>query len=393
MRKFIILLPLIIASFLTKGQSNTNIIESNNRFAFDVYHKLYNTGNNLIFSPASITSAIAMTAVGAKDNTYNEIRSVFYFPHNKTELSTSYFTVFGNQKEQSKYIKLYNANSLWIQKTLELSNDFLDVNREFFNSSLYYTDFFNNPEKSTNDINSWVSKHTNSRIKDLIKPSVIDKATRLVLVNALYFQGAWNEPFNEKQNTKDQFQIGKRDFITTTFMNKTMSVWYYSDKCLQIVEIPYQDNNYSLMIIIPKSYKIYKKVEKLISYDFYKYYIDHKEMKGIDLSLPRFNTESEFDLNSALYDLGIKEAFTGSANFSGITTQEKLYISKVIHKANITIDEKGTEAAAATAVTMRKTSMANYSEKVVINKPFIFILRNNENNLIYFVGKIMHPEK
>lgn len=393
MNKFIIFLPLIIVSFLVKGQSNTIIIESNNRFAFDVYNKLEKTGSNLIFSPASITSAIAMTAVGAKNSTYDEIRTVFYFPNDKAKLSTSYYSVFGNPKEQSEYIKLHTANSLWIQEKLELSNDFLSVNKEFFSSSLYYTDFFNNPEKSTNEINSWVSKHTNSRIKDLIKPSVIDKATRLVLVNALYFQGAWNEPFNEKQNTKGQFQIGKRDFITTTFMNKAMRVWYYSDKCLQIVEIPYEDSNYSLMIIMPKTYKRYKKVEKLINYEFYQYYIDQKELKGINLSLPRFNTESEFDLNSVLYDLGMKEAFTGSADFSGITTQEKLYISKVIHKANITIDEKGTEAAAATAVTMRKTSIANYSEKVVINKPFIFILRNNENNLIYFVGKIMHPEK
>ncbi|MCB2195912.1 MAG: serpin family protein [Bacteroidetes bacterium] len=391
--KNIIAFLLILVSFYTNGQSNINIIESNNRFAFDVYNQLNEPGTNLIFSPASITSAVAMTTIGANGNTYDEISSTFYFTKDRIKLGERYLNTFGARNLKSKGIKLYNANSLWIEQTLDLNKSFTDENIKYFNSSLHNTDFLNNPEESRNEINNWVAKNTNNRIKDLLKPSVIDESTRLVLVNALYFKGAWSESFNKSQNTEDQFQTGKRDFVTTTFMNKIVSVWYYSDKCIEVIDIPYEDQEYSLMIVIPKSYKKLKRVEKLINYDFYTYYTKQKEMKTVDLSVPKFSIESEFDLNGKLQKLGMKEAFTGNADFSGITKQEKLYISKVIHKANISVDEDGTEAAAATAVTMRKTSISHFSEKVKVDKPFIFILRNNANNLIYFMGKITNPEK
>lgn len=383
----------ILVSFYTNGQSNINIIESNNRVAFDVYNQINVSDKNLVFSPASITSAVAMTTIGAKGNTFEEISNTFYFTKNKTELGERYLNTFGDYNLKSKSIKLYNANSLWIEKSLHLNKSFTDENKKYFNSSLHNIDFLTNPEESRNEINNWVLKNTNNRIKDLLKPSVIDESTRLVLVNALYFKGAWSEPFKRSQNTKDQFQIAKKDFITTTFMNKIVDAWYYSDKCIEVIDIPYEDQEYSLMIVIPKSYQKLKRVEKLINYDFYTYYIEQKEMKKIDLSVPKFNIESEFDLNSTLQKLGMKEAFTGNADFSAITNQEKLYISNVIHKANISVDEDGTEAAAATAVTMRKTSISHFSEKVKVDKPFIFILRNNTNNLIYFMGKITNPEK
>lgn len=393
MKNLTVIILFVLSTFSLSGQSNINIIESNNRFAFDVYNQLHNSKSNLIFSPASITSAVAMTAIGASGNTFDEIRNTFYFTKDKTELGESYQNTFETYNVSSKNVQLYNANSLWLEKTLTLNQSFTNQNKKHFNSSLHQADFFNNPEKSRNKINNWVLKNTNNRIKDLLKPSVIDKSTRLVLVNALYFKGAWSESFNKSQNTKDQFQIGKKDFITTTFMNKIVGAWHYSDKCLEVIDIPYEDQKYSLMIIIPKSFKKLKKVEKLVNYDFYTYYAKNKEMKKIDLSMPKFSTESEFDLNSTLQKLGMKEAFTGNADFSGITKQEKLYISKVIHKANISVDENGTEAAAATAVTMRKTSISHYSEQIKVDKPFIFILRNNANNLIFFVGKITNPEE
>lgn len=145
------------------------------------------------------------------------------------------------------------------------------------------------------------------------------------------------------------------------------------------------------MIILPKSYKKLKKIEKKLNNEYYNNYIQNREKRRINLSLPKFKIESEFDLNKTLSELGIKEAFTEAADFSRITSAEKLYISKVVHKANIAVDEEGTEAAAATAVMMRKTSVLLEDVDFIANKPFIYILRNNENNCIYFMGKIVNP--
>jgi len=392
MRTLINILLIILISVTVRAQNNTTIIESNNRFAFDVYAKLKKTGDNLILSPASITSAMAMTYMGARANTLKEISSTFYFAKDKNQLGKSYNAHFYDYNESKENnVKLFNANSLWIQDGLKLNQDFLSVNKNYFGSLLQQVDFIKKTEESRITINSWVEKNTNNRIKNLIKPSAIDNTTRLVLVNAIFFKAPWEKAFKKEQNTTDRFQTGKSGFISTTFMNKTMNLRYYSDKCAQIVDIPYSGGDYSLMIILPKSFKAFKKIEEVLDFGYYQNFISNKELKRVNLSMPKFSIESEFDLNKTLAELGMKEAFTESANFSGITEQERLFISTVAHKANITIDEEGTEAAAATAVMMTKTSIMIDTVDFKVDKPFFFILRNNKNNLIYFMGKISNP--
>jgi len=372
------------------SQQESGIINSNNYFSFDIYQKLKSSNENLIFSPASITSAIAMTYVGSKNNTFEEIGNTFYFNKNITEFSKDYKNLVYFNSEKSN-IKFYNANSIWLQDGLKLSQDFLDINKKDFSSSLNLTDFINHPEKSRIAINNWVEQNTNKKITNLLQPSSIDNATRLVLVNALYFKGSWKNKFIKDKNTKENFQIGKREFVKTEYMNKAINTFYYSSKYAQIVEVPYSDNKVSLLIIVPKSFKKIKKLEKNLNNEFYSSYLENKVRKRVNLSIPKFSIESDFDLNKTLSNLGMKEAFTGLADFSGITESEKLYISKVIHKANISVDEEGTEAAAATAVMMRKTSILLDETTMKINKPFIFILRNTKTNCIYFMGKIVNP--
>ncbi len=374
--------------FTTQAQ---DIIESNNRFTFDIYKLLSKTDKNLIFSPASITSAIAMTYTGAKSNTFNEISNTFYFNKNISEFNKSYDKLVESYSDKKSTVRLFNANSLWIQKGLKLNTEFLENNKKYYSSSANFTDFISNPEKSRTTINEWVGKNTNNKIKDLIKPSAIDNATRLVLVNALYFKGAWLTKFKKENNTNDDFKIGKKESIKTAFMNNSFSSWYYEDKYCEIIDIPYSNEQLSLLVILPKSYKKLKKVEKKLNYDYYLNYIEKKTKKQIQLSFPKYNIESEFDLNASLKQLGIKEAFTMSADFSGITENEKLYISKVIHKANIEVDEEGTEASAATAIFMRKTSINVDEVQFNTNRPFIYMIRNQKTNTIYFIGKVLNP--
>jgi serine protease inhibitor len=389
-----LLLATLVSTILFSAQAQ-DIIESNNRFTFDIYKKLSKTDKNLIFSPASITSAMSMTYTGAKNNTFNEISNTFYFNKNISEFNLAYNKLVENYSDKKSTVKLFNANSLWIQKGLKLNAEFLENNKKFYSSSANLTDFSSNPEESRITINEWVESNTNNKIKNLLKPSSIDNGTRLVLVNALYFKGAWATKFKKEKNTTENFQIKKKEKIKTEFMNNSVSSWYYEDQYCEIIDIPYSKKEISLLIILPKSYKKTKKLEKKLNYEYYLNYIENKSRKRIQLALPKFKIESEFDLNESLNQLGIKEAFTMSADFSGITKDEKLYISKVIHKANIELDEEGTEAAAATAVVMRKTTAMTIEDVVEFkaNRPFIYLIRNNKTNTIYFIGKVLNPNQ
>ena len=388
MRKFIIYIIFPLIAINLNAQS---IIESNNQFGFEFYQEI-KSNNNFVFSPASISSAFAMTYNGAQGNTFNEMAQVFHFNKNLSEFNTDYKNLF-TLNENQKDFQFYNANSLWIQEGMEIKQNFLDVNKTYYGASLNLLDFKNDSEKSRITINNWVSEKTKNKINDLLNPSTIDNATRLVLVNALYFKGAWKKQFKKEQNTKDKFQVAKRDFIEADFMNTSVNTWYYQDNYAEIIDIPYSDDDYSLMIIVPKSYRKLKKLEKKLDQEYYNNYINHKEKKQIKLSIPKFNIKSDYDLGETLVKMGLKDAFTGNADFSGITEQEKLYISQAIHKATIEINEEGTEAAAATAVVMRKMSVMLDNVELKVDRPFIYILRNNQTNCIYFIGKVVNPNK
>jgi len=388
MRKFIIYIIFALIAINLNAQS---IIESNNQFGFEFYQEI-KSNNNFVFSPASISSAFAMTYNGAQGNTFNEMAQVFHFNKNLSEFNTDYKNLF-TLNENQKDFQFYNANSLWIQEGMEIKQNFLDVNKTYYGASLNLLDFKNDSEKSRITINNWVSEKTKNKINDLLNPSTIDNATRLVLVNALYFKGAWKKQFKKEQNTKDKFQVAKRDFIEADFMNTSVNTWYYQDNYAEIIDIPYSDDDYSLMIIVPKSYRKLKKLEKKLDQEYYNNYINHKEKKQIKLSIPKFNIKSDYDLGETLVKMGLKDAFTGNADFSGITEQEKLYISQAIHKATIEINEEGTEAAAATAVVMRKMSVMLDNVELKVDRPFIYILRNNQTNCIYFIGKVVNPNK
>jgi serpin B len=366
------------------------IVESNNKFSFDAYQKI-KKNENFIFSPFSISSAIAMTYAGSKNNTLTEISEVFYFNKNLNNFHKDFKNLSEFKSNKNSKVQFYSANSIWIDKDLKLEDTYLTINKKFYSGIAYLQDFQNFPEKSRVKINTWVEKNTNNKITDLLKSSDIDISTRLVLVNALYFNGSWDKQFKKEENTIEKFQIGKRIFEDKTFMNATINSSYYEDKLAEIIDIYYSNAKYSLMIIIPKSYRKMKKFEKSLSFEYYMQLEKMKKMKRVNLSIPKFEIETDLNLNETLQRMGIKDAFNSSADFSGITTQEKLYISNVVHKAKITVTENGTEAAAATAVVMRKTSFIADQVDLKIDKPFIYILRNTENNCIYFMGKIVNP--
>jgi len=388
MKKYILILVFLANVNLLFSQQ---IIESNNKFSFDIYKQLKNKNENFILSPFSISSAMAMTYAGSKNNTLSEISKTFYFNQNLKDFHKDFNNLYSSNHNKKSKVQFYSANSIWIHKNLNLKADYLSINKQFYSGTAFFEDFQNNPEKSRININGWVEKNTNKQISNLLKPSDITQSTRLVLVNALYFNGSWDKQFKEEQNTTENFQISRKKFEKKTFMNTAVNTTYYEDKIAEIININYVDSRYSMMIIMPKSFKKMRKLEKTLSYEYYMKIDEEGVNQRINLSIPKFKIETDINLNEILQNMGINDAFNSSADFSGITSEEKLYISNVVHKAKIEVSENGTEAAAATAVVMRKTAFLPAQVDIKINRPFIYFIRNTENNCIYFMGKVINP--
>jgi serpin B len=394
MKKTLILLLVIFQfSSVIKSQNKQIIVDNNNRFAIDLYKELKNNRENLVFSPFSISSAMAMTYAGAENRTAKEFQKTLFFLEDKQLFHQEFSNLFqGIVADKKKRVEFYNANSLWIQQNFKLKEEFLNINKKYYSSALFYTDFYQ-AQKAANEINEWVEKNTRNKITNLLQPSALSSDTRLVLVNALYFKGEWNKPFREEKNSKEKFTISKKEEVTTTFMNGQITTWYYKDCLKEIIEIPYANRDYSMMIILPQNFRKLKRVERFLSVKCMKKYEDKKEKFKVNLSIPKFKIGSEFDLKEVFQALGMKDAFAGSADFSGMTEETRLFIDEIIHKAVIDVNEAGTEAAAATAVVMRKTSVLMESVSFKADRPFIYAIRNTRDGTIYFLGKVTNPEK
>lgn len=385
---------LLFLSLQLMAQDINPVSISNSKFAADLYKQIKNEPINLFYSPISITSAIAMTYAGASGETLKQISNTLYFSTNQDELHQNYDILLKRFSDtNSEGVQLKVANSLWLQENMKITSQYLSITNKYYNAGVIPVNFIADPEKSRKTINNWVEKNTNNKIQDLLPDGSIHSQTRMVLVNAIYFKGPWDKIFDKNQNTSDVFYVYKTCETQATFMNNYINTSFYEDSQLSIVEIPYANQEQSLVIILPKEKYGLKEIEKLFEQKMMDEYIGKMEEKRVALSIPKFKTESTYELKDILSKMGMPIAFTNDADFSGITGDKSLAIDKVIHKAYIDINEEGTEAAAATAVTMRKTAMLLDEVTFKADHPFIYFIRDNETNTILFVGRLMNPNQ
>jgi serpin B len=375
------------------------VVNGNNAFAFDAYQQIKGD-ENLFSSPYSISLALAMTYAGARTDTAQQMASTLHYSLPQEQLHPALNSLDtklsqrgqGAKGKDNKGFRLNIVNAIWGQKGYAFLQEFLDTLAENYGAGIRTLDFINAPEPSRIIINDWVSDQTEDRIKDLIPQGAIDAMTRLVLTNAIYFNAAWQYPFDKDATSDGSFHLLGGGEVMAPMMKETKSLGYAEGNDYQAVELPYDGRELSMLILLPQPGQFTafegsldaKKVDGII---------DSLDNKKIALTMPKFEFTSEFSLKKALSDMGMPVAFTETADFSGMDGKRDLFISDVIHKAFVSVDESGTEAAAATAVIMAATSTPLQEEiiNVTIDRPFIFLIRDIQTGTILFLGHVMSP--
>jgi serpin B len=381
------------------GQADLAILaDGNGDFAFRLYQVLGNTEGNLFYSPYSISLALAMTYAGARGETEEQMADTLSFLLAQDSLHPAFNDLDiqlasrgeGAEGKDEEGFRLNIVNAIWGQKDYEFLTEFLDVLAENYGAGLRILDFIGAPEESRVTINDWVSDQTEGRIEDLIPPGAIDFLTRLVLTNAIYFNAAWQFPFDEGATSDGAFYLLDGGEVTVPMMRQTESFGYAEGDTYQAVELLYDGQELSMVILLPNNGQ-FEAFEDSLDYQLAEEIISGLYNREVSLTMPGFEFESEFDLNSALIQMGMPIAFSENADFSGMTGNQELLIDRVIHKAFVSVDEAGTEAAAATAVIMRATSAPATPINVTINRPFIFLIRDIETGTILFIGRVLNP--
>jgi len=379
------------------------LVGGNNSFALDFYHAIGGEGN-LFYSPYSISTALAMTYAGAVNETEQQMKNTLHFTMAQNQLHPAFnaLNLDLSGRTGTQEFELNIANSLWGQTDYLFLKSFLDVIAENYGTALNRVDFKKSPEESRVVINQWVSDKTKEKITDLIPQGSIDDSTRLILVNAIYFNAKWQTPFRKESTYDDIFYLADSSRIKTPAMHTTSYFKYTEGDGYKAVELPYKSGNMSMVILLPDAEK-FKAVETSLTADRLNDITAKLQSTELILTMPKFRyTSDSVKLKDTLSKMGMPIAFRfPDADFSGIDgircnssdINECLYIGDVIHKAFISVDEAGTEAAAATAVIMLAGCSAPIQSppEMKINRPFIFFIRDMKTGAILFMGRIVNP--
>lgn len=367
----------------------------NSAFAFDLYKAIKGESGNLFYSPLSISLALAMTYAGAKGETAAEMADTLHYTLEQAKLHAAFNGLDqllatrgqGAKGKDGKGFRLNVVNAIWGQQDYHFEKAYLDAIAQNYGAGIRLLDYIKNPEKSRVAINDWVEDQTEDRIKDLIPAGAIDPMTRLVLTNAVYFNAAWMYPFNKGATSDGLFHLADGTTATKAMMRQTERYGYAAGDGYVAVELPYDGDELSMVIMLPDAGQ-FARFEEALDADSVQALIERIEYQQVRLTLPKFQFESEFSLGDTLRAMGMEQAFSDSADFSGITGNRDLHISEVIHKSFVAVDEAGTEAAAATAVMMRTTAMPAEPVEVTVDRPFVFLIRDVETGSILFMGRV-----
>jgi serpin B len=390
----------ITSPVVNTSDANT-LVNGNSEFAWELYQVLKKEDGNLFYSPYSISLALAMTYAGARGETAKQMADTLHYLLAQNALHSAFNSLAlelskrgeGAKGTDGEGFRLNIANAIWGQKDYKFLSTYLDLLAENYGAGLRVLDFIKDPNASRETINQWVSDQTAGRIKDLIPEGSITPLTRLVLTNAIYFNAAWQNPFTKSATDADGlFHLVNGTDVTVPMMRNTETYGYMKSGNTLAVELPYDGSELSMVIMTNTTGK-FSDFENTLTLEAVKAIIDDLNYTEVNLTMPKFEFESQFGLKEILQSMGMVEPFEITADFTGMSTESDLHIDDVIHKAFVSVDEEGTEAAAATAVIVGTTSMPAEPVIVTLNQPFVFLIRDIQTGTILFIGRIMNPAK
>jgi len=370
------------------------LVQGNSTFAFDLYQKLRATDGNMMFSPYSISTALAMTYAGARGNTEKQMAKTLRFSLSQEDLHPACAALESSLKglQEAGNIKLNVANSLWPQRGYKFLDEYLSLTKKHYGVSITPVDYRRAGEDARQTINKWVEDRTRNRIKELIRPPDLGPATRLVLVNAIYFKGNWESEFKVTRTKDAPFFVSSEKSVKTPMMNQVHKFRYAEAESLQILELPYVGNELSMLVLLPRENDRLRDLGSRLSVENLKKWRSRLSKKEIQVFLPKFKMTRRFKLGKTLVSMGIADAFDATkANFAGMDGRPHwLYIGAVLHKAFVDVNEEGTEAAAATAVVGEGGESAP-PPTFRADHPFVFLIQEKQTGSILFAGRVTDP--
>ncbi|CAO2595700.1 Serpin B9 [Lemmus lemmus] len=375
--------------------------EANGTFAIHVLKILCqnNPSKNVCYSPMSISSALAMVLLGAKGDTAVQISQSFPSQalglNPEEDIHQGFQGLLSNLNEPSRKYSLRTANRLFAENTCKILPTFKESCLQFYQSELEQLSFANAPEKSRKLINTWVSKQTEGKIPELLSEDSVNSDTRLVLVNALYFKGKWHQQFYKENTMEMPFKINKSEKRPVQMMcqEDTFNLAYVNEVQAQVLEMPYEGKELSLVVLLPDDGVDLSKVENSLTFEKLTAWTKPDFMKSTDVevSFPKFKLQEDYDMESVFQHLGMVDVFQdGKADLSGMSPERDLGVSKFVHKSVVEVNEEGTEAAAA-SLDMIVACCASIIPTFCADRPFLFFIRHNKTNSLLFCGRFSSP--
>jgi len=370
--------------------ANSPAVNAINGLTSALYARIAKKDGNLFFSPYSVTSALAMVYAGARGDTAAQMERTLSF---SPQIHSSFALLINKLNSISPDIaQIHTANGLWPSADKTILNDYrnriaTDYRAEI--TTLNYADTAN----AAKTINSWVESKTNGKIKDIVTKGTLAKDTPLALTNAIYFKSDWQSKFESHRTAKADFTLSDGSKVKTDFMNQTAFFPYLVTGKFKLVELPYKSERLSMYIILPA--KNIQSIENLLTAEQLNSAIAQADKNStyLNVSIPKFKMETDYDLNDALKAIGLADAFSSKANFSGMNGKLDIAIGKVLHKTFLDVNEAGTEAAAATYVGMKSLAVRDKPQEFKVDRPFIFVIRDNTSGVNLFIGRYAKPQE
>lgn len=375
----------------------------NSNFAFAFYDHIRTQDENLIFSPFSLSLALSMALAGAQTSTQQAMLEALQFSLEEDDIHPAFnalmFAIEASQADdegdisEGEYFQLNIANSIWGQDGFDFKKPFLDTLAVNYGTGLFIVDYILDPESARLAINEWVEYETEDKIQDLIPQNALTPLTRLVLVNAIYFNGSWRFPFDLNATSPGTFNTLDGSQVNVDMMKLYgENLLYTQGTDFEALRLPYLSRDFAMTVIVPDA-GAFEDVEVALSTSFISDLTDMMRSELINLEMPKFDFETEINANDILISLGMEEAFDPDlSDFTGIADVDDLHISDVLQKATITVDEEGTEAAAATAVIIGVESMPMDDPiSLIIDRPFFFMIQHIPTDTILFMGHVIQP--